>query len=186
MLMNTAGLHGCGSATLTARIDARPAVHQSGMKSTFWQPVPILLVLLSFSACDRSPSASYMPGLGEIMALQQMRHSKLWFAGQAANWDLAAYELDELEEGFAEAVLYHPSHKLSPDPLTRAIPTFTDRPMKELRDSVKAEDLARFEHAFDALTLACNVCHGATSFAFNIVGRPQQNPFTNQVFSLPK
>ncbi len=29
-------------------------------------------------------------GLGEIMSLQQMRHSKLWFAGQAKNWELAA------------------------------------------------------------------------------------------------
>src|SRR5262249_46301319 len=42
------------------------------------------------------------PGLGEIMALQQMRHSKLWFAGSAGNWPLAEYELDELKEGFGD------------------------------------------------------------------------------------
>jgi hypothetical protein len=35
-----------------------------------------------------------------IMSLQQMRHPKLYFAGQAENWDLAAYEPDEIGEGF--------------------------------------------------------------------------------------
>jgi hypothetical protein len=29
-----------------------------------------------------------------------MRHVKLWFAGQAANRELADYEVDELDEGF--------------------------------------------------------------------------------------
>ena len=42
----------------------------------------------------------YQPGLGEIMSLQQMRHIKLWFAGNAANWPLANYEIGELGEGF--------------------------------------------------------------------------------------
>src|ERR1700722_13760816 len=42
----------------------------------------------------------YQPGLGEIMALQQMRHIKLWFAGRAGNWPLADYEVGELQEGF--------------------------------------------------------------------------------------
>ena len=46
----------------------------------------------------------YVPGLGEIMSATQMRHLKLWYAGQAGNWPLAAYEVDELEEGFAAAL----------------------------------------------------------------------------------
>src|SRR3954470_11597516 len=50
----------------------------------------------------------FTPGLGEIMTLQQMRHLKLWFAGQANNWPLAAYELDELKEGFEDIVKYFP------------------------------------------------------------------------------
>ncbi|MGE5413642.1 MAG: hypothetical protein ACM3NW_05660, partial [Syntrophomonadaceae bacterium] len=39
------------------------------------------------------------PGLGELMTFNQMRHAKLWFAGEAGNWKLARYELDELGEG---------------------------------------------------------------------------------------
>jgi hypothetical protein len=42
----------------------------------------------------------YVPGLGELMSANQMRHAKLWFAGEAGNWPLAAYDLDELKEGF--------------------------------------------------------------------------------------
>jgi hypothetical protein len=30
-------------------------------------------------------NAPDFPGLGEIMALRQLRHIKLWFAGQAGN-----------------------------------------------------------------------------------------------------
>ena len=39
----------------------------------------------SHDAGDKSDTTkgAYSPGLGEIMSLQQMRHSKLWFAGNA-------------------------------------------------------------------------------------------------------
>ncbi len=32
-----------------------------------------------------APQTASQPGLGEIMALQQMCHIKLWFAGRAGN-----------------------------------------------------------------------------------------------------
>jgi hypothetical protein len=51
------------------------------------------------SAGKPATAQPYTPGLGEIMSLQQMRHSKLWFAGRAGNWDLADYEVDELRRG---------------------------------------------------------------------------------------
>ena len=38
-------------------------------------------------------TARYTPGLGELMSLQQMRHAKLWFAGQEKNWPLADLRL---------------------------------------------------------------------------------------------
>ncbi|PYR25901.1 MAG: hypothetical protein DMF98_10670, partial [Acidobacteria bacterium] len=73
-------------------------------------PPIVLIAWLVCTACGRqsTPAAgsgagsadAYVPGLGEMMSLQQMRHVKLWFAGQAENWDLAAYEVDELGEGF--------------------------------------------------------------------------------------
>lgn len=143
----------------------------------------VLPILLLAACSDHGSASAYVPGLGEIMALQQMRHAKLWFAGDAANWELAAYETDELDEGFADAVTFHPQHKDSPVPLTQAIPQFTARPITALREAIAARDAAKFAAAFDGLTAGCNECHTATKFACNVVVRPQANAFANQDFT---
>ena len=129
---------------------------------------------------------AYAPGLGEIMSATQMRHLKLWYAGQAANWPLASYEVDELEEGFAEAVHYHPTHKQAPRPLTELVPEFTGAPIAALRTAIAKEDRARFVVAYDELTESCNGCHAAAEFSFNEIARPTANPYTNQVFAAPR
>jgi hypothetical protein len=67
-------------------------------------------LVFPLSAAQSEPKERFTPGLGEIMTLQQMRHLKLWYAGQAGNWPLAEYELDELKEGFEDIVKYHPTH----------------------------------------------------------------------------
>jgi len=139
--------------------------------------------------CTRSPVTqsalppAYTPGLGEIMSATQMRHLKLWYAGQAENWALAGYEIDELEEGFADAVLYHPTHKESPRPLTELVPEFTTGPIEALRVAIEKRERAAFDVAFDELTEGCNGCHAAARFSFNVVARPTANPYTNQVFT---
>lgn len=38
------------------------------------------------------------PGLAEYMTTIQLHAAKLWFAAKASHWELAAYELHELEE----------------------------------------------------------------------------------------
>ncbi len=129
--------------------------------------------------------AGYAPGLGEIMTLQQMRHAKLWLAAQAGNWKLADYEIDELEEGFGDAAKYHPTHKESPVSIADVIPTLTSGPVKLLRAAIEKKDAAAFGTAFDALTAACNSCHQATNFSFNVVRRPASSPFPNQDFAPP-
>jgi len=129
---------------------------------------------------------AYTPGLGELMTLQQMRHAKLWLAGQAGNWDLAAYELDELGEGFDDVVKFHPTHKDSPVAPKDAIPRMIAQPLADLRAAVTTKNGAAFAQTYDALTTACNNCHQATNFGFNRVQRPQTNPFPNQVFSPPR
>jgi hypothetical protein len=152
--------------------------------------------LLAFStACRRqsgaggaAPSAAaeaYVPGLGEIMSLQQMRHVKLWFAGAAANWELAAYELDELGEGFDDIVRFHPTHKDSPVAPKDAIPRMIARPLADLRAAVDKKDAKAFADAYDAFTAACNSCHQATNFGFNRVQRPEVNPYPSQRFAPP-
>jgi mono/diheme cytochrome c family protein len=125
----------------------------------------------------------YTPGLGEIMSAQQMRHTKLWLAGEAGNWSLAAYELDELGEGFDDVVKFHPTHKDSPVAPKDAIPRMTTEPLAALRAAVDKKDAAVFAQAYDTFTAACNSCHQATNFGFNVVQRPTMNPYPNQAFT---
>jgi hypothetical protein len=152
-----------------------------------------LAVLLP--ACARRPAAPapkaaaspapkpFTPGLGEIMALNQARHVKLWLAGDASNWPLAAYELSELREGLDDAVRYHPTQEGSPLPIKDLVPKIMDERMRNLDAAVAAKDHAAFVTAFDALTEGCNSCHQAANFGFNVVQRPASNPFPNQVFA---
>jgi hypothetical protein len=148
-----------------------------------------IVALVGLASCgqqtqsgSRVLSEPYSPGLGEIMSLQQMRHVKLWFAGRAENWELAAYEIDELGEGFDDVVKFHPTHKDSPVAPKEAIPRMITEPLAALRAAVDKKDPAAFVQAYDALTTACNNCHRATNFSFNAVQRPATNPYPSQVF----
>lgn len=148
-------------------------------------PAILLVVALVASACGPKapPPGPYVPGLGEIMTLNQMRHAKLWFAGAAGNWKLASYELDELEEGFHDVVEFHPTHKESPVPIAAVVPEITSVPLKKLRAAIAGKRSDDFAAAFDQMTLACNSCHRATNFGFNVVKRPTANAFSNQDFA---
>jgi hypothetical protein len=152
----------------------------------------VVMLVVWGAACRQSSTpapvaaplaGSYAPGLGEIMTLQQMRHTKLWFAGEAGNWDLAAYEVKELQEGFDDVIKFHPTHEESPVAPKDAIPRMVIVPLMDLAAAVAAKDRARFEQNFDELTGKCNDCHDATNVAFNRVQRPTANPYSNQVFA---
>ena len=142
-------------------------------------------ILLLTTACRhaaRRQAPPFVPGLGEIMTLTQMRHSKLWFAGEAGNWPLAAYELDELHEGMDDAATFHPTHKDAPLPIPDLIGKIMTEPLRQLEEAIKAQDQTRFAEAFDATTDGCNACHRAANFGFNTVTRPTANPYSNQAF----
>jgi hypothetical protein len=120
------------------------------------------------------------------MTLTQMRHAKLWFAGQAGNWPLASYELDELQEGLQDAATFHPTHKDAPLPIPGLIDKIMTDPVKRLEKAIDAKDAAGFAQAFDAITEGCNACHRATNFGFNVVTRPTENGYSNQAFQPPR
>ena len=159
--------------------------------------ITVALLALVGSACRQPPApgatpssaaaGAYTPGLGEIMTLQQMRHAKLWLAGEAGNWDLAVYEVKEIGEGFDDVVKFHPTHEDSPVAPKDAIPRMVTAPLADVRAAVERKDAKGFEQAYDTLTKACNDCHKATNFGFNLVQRPTTNPFPNQIFApVPK
>ena len=120
------------------------------------------------------------------MLSQQMRHAKVWFAGEAGNWQLAAYEADELREGFTDIARLHPTHKNAPVPIDQAIETIMTEPLDKLSQAITRADRNAFEEAFDTVTEGCNGCHQATDYGFSVLQRPKSNPFPNQDFTAPR
>jgi hypothetical protein len=127
--------------------------------------------------------ATYSSGLGELMGLAQMRHSKMWYAAEAGNWKLAAYELGEMKEGFDDVIRYFPTHKNAPVPIDQAVESIMSEPLAELGKAIEKADRKEFEKAYDTVTDGCNGCHQATDFGFIVVQRPKANPYSNQVFA---
>jgi len=127
------------------------------------------------SGLDRSSNEQYVPHLGDIMNLVQARHAKLWFAGQAQNWDLAAYELRQLRVSLADAVVFY-----SGIPVGNVTTLAT--PIQSLSDAIAAKDGKRFAKAVGELTDGCNACHGAMQRGFVAIRIPTDKPFGNQVF----
>lgn len=137
-----------------------------------------LVITSSFAVA----APAYVPGLGDLMGAIQLRHAKLWFAGQAGNWPLAAYELDELKEGFDDVRTYQPHFKGMP--IAKILKTTIREPLDQLDAAVKAKDGARFEKAFDAVSQACSSCHREMGHGFIVIQRPTAPPLTNQRFAV--
>ena len=145
------------------------------------------IVALSASvmfAASQPARESYEPGLGEFMTATQLRHAKLWFAGKQNNWDLAAYEIDEIREGLEDASRLHPS--FDGVPVAEMIKTIIDPRIEELEKAVRAKSSAKFTVAFDELTSGCNSCHAGANKPFIRIQRPTESPLTNQNFAPEK
>ncbi len=127
---------------------------------------------------------SYEPGLGEFMTATQLRHAKLWFAGKQNNWDLAAYEIDEIKEGLEDAARLHPT--FDGVPVAEMIKTIIDPRIEELEKAVRAKSSAKFMVAFDELTSGCNSCHAGANKPFIRIQRPTETLLTNQNFAPEK
>ncbi|HTQ75289.1 MAG TPA: hypothetical protein VMI74_13475 [Burkholderiales bacterium] len=123
---------------------------------------------------------AYVPGLGEIMSLQQMRHAKLWLAASRSNWALANYEMDELREGFEDASRLQPTYEGVP--VAALIASLTPAPLDAIGKAIKGKSAADFTRSFDSLTAACNTCHKAANHGFIQIRRPSGSAFSNQKF----
>jgi hypothetical protein len=150
------------------------------MKSLRRAAILLCLVWPSIVTAEDPPKATYSPGLGEFMTFTQLRHAKLWFAGQAKNWDLAGYEIDELKEGLEDAAKFHPSN--DGIPVGEMIKANVTSPLDQLAKAVAEKSATKFNQAFDELTAACNTCHVGANKAFIKIRRPTQPPVSNQDF----
>ena len=118
--------------------------------------------------------AEHLPHLSEIMVQQQMRHIKLWFAGDAGNWRLAGYEIDQLKDGFDDVA------KLLGGELAQQ---HVGGAISQLEQAIESKDHEAFVSAFDRLSFGCNQCHRTLDHAFIVIRRPDLLPYSDQSFS---
>ncbi len=118
--------------------------------------------------------AGTSPHLSDIMVQQQMRHIKLWFAGDARNWALADYELDQLKDGFDDI-----AKVLGGDIAQQHVGGAVSR----VETAIESKDHAAFVSAFDRLSAGCNACHRTLDHAFIVIQRPVLLPYSDQRFS---
>ncbi len=123
---------------------------------------------------DGAGEAEALPHLSDIMAQQQMRHIKLWIAGDASNWALADYELDQLKDGFDDV------DKLLGGGLAQQ---HVGGAISLLEKSIDTKDHQAFVSAFDRLSAGCNACHRTLDHAFIVIQRPALLPYSDQSFS---
>jgi hypothetical protein len=157
------------------------------MKLRGWiAALPLMCVLaapastqsLAQSKLDASPDEQYVPKLADIMNAAQTRHIKLWLAGKAANWDLAAFELQRLKASLVEAALLY-----SGIPVTNV--TTLAAPLQSVADAIGAKDSQRFAKAYGELTGGCNACHQSMERSFIAIRVPTDQPFGDQIFAPP-
>lgn len=135
-----------------------------------------LLICLISAPLAVAQHDSHLPKLGDIMSATQLRHIKLWFAGKLQNWELAAFEVEQIKGGLEDAAQ-----------LYLEIPveyvTNTATPIQLIRDAIEAKDSTKFSKAFNDLTAACNACHQAIGRGFIVIQVPTASPFSDQSFS---
>ncbi len=105
-----------------------------------------------------------VPDQSHVMKDVAYHFSNLWFAGQARNWSLAAFYLNETRSHLRWAVRVRPVRQTGAGPLDlRTILDGIDRSLlADLQKTIEGRDPAAFSKAYqDALT-GCYACHQAS------------------------
>jgi hypothetical protein len=119
-------------------------------------------------------AASHKTELGQQMLLLQIRHGRLWAAGENENWLLAHFQLAELNEALDDVVEQNGDDAaLQPEQLSVVLPAIMQPAVTRLREAIDHEDRKAFEAAYDGLSDACTACHQAADHGFLVIQRPQ-------------
>ena len=106
----------------------------------------------------------YVAHLADLMnEAMQVHHAKLWFAGHASNWVLAAYEVKKIKETIVEIKesivdIQTASPQWQHVPVGEMLRSF-DSNLDAVDQAVKAKDATKFDTAYHDLTATCNACH---------------------------
>ena len=119
---------------------------------------------------------SYQPGFGEFMSSIQLHHAKLWFAGINNNWELADFEIHEIQESLDDIQQFN-TDRLEAKTIGMISPA-----IDSVSNAIKQKNQLLFKSCYTLLTNTCNNCHKATKHEFNVVTIPAIPPISNQSF----
>lgn len=120
------------------------------------------------------------PELGQQMLNIQIRHDRLWWAGQAGNWNLAYYMVGELDEA-----LHGIEHtngdapQLQPQKLSRVMPSIMNPAIRGVQEALARKDRKAFDAAYDRLSASCTACHQVAGVGFLHIQRPRTRLLDN-------
>lgn len=122
------------------------------------------------------------PDLAVLMAGALTQHAKLYYAGKARNWELAAYALHETNEALQEVQDFEDPLQQFPTSFSELVPPLVGPALGAIHTAIRAKDGNQFDEAFNTLTQACNTCHATLDHGFILVQPPTTREFTNQKF----
>ncbi len=139
----------------------------------------LALIDNSLNTQDRNLTLwNIQPGLGTVMIEFTTRFNNAWFAAQAGNWRMAAYQIKELTEIQEVGETTRPGR-------APALKAFEAAFITPLNTAIAANNLAQFTTAYDNAINGCNGCHATqldgngVNFDFVKVVRPRENAFNN-------
>lgn len=109
--------------------------------------------------------------------------SKLWFAGEYQNWELAAFYIHEIEEVIEE--LEASDIQEEGQNIAELVAKLPAPALLDVEEGVLAKDHRRFQQGYHRLVNACNSCHVATKKPFIQIGIPAKSSMANQIFQSP-
>jgi hypothetical protein len=127
-------------------------------------------------AAPAKPAAAYQdqgfaPGFDDLMTmLVQPRHIKLYYAGSAKNWELAAAESRDLRASFGRIAQTIP--KYEGDDVSLSMGNLMVPKLDALDAAIAAADSEKFAAAYKDVTAACNECHTYMEHPFLVIQNP--------------
>ena len=116
---------------------------------------------------------SYVPELAELMNITQTRFSRLSYAPETDNWELAAYEAAHLRKSYEVAVKLYPIFR---DVQQKKLISDATEPALDLIDkAISRQNLSDFNKAIEVLRLTCNNCHIQARVGFIEIGSPRKS-----------
>jgi len=115
------------------------------------------------------------PELAPFMIRNAYHFSTLYHAARAARWELAAYQIEEMEKNLTKAMA-------EAGPFAPFLKDFLKDYVEPLEQTVAAKNVEQFRTAFQATVDGCNDCHKATKHAFIVI--PAEPPSLS-IFALP-